>query len=93
MEDYVVFEIKNIHVMQGVLRIWDTYLSEGSSFASLHTYLCAAIILKFKKEILALESQELMYFLQHLPLEAWDLGTFIQQKLYLLSSPRGTLVC
>eukprot|EP01127_Copromyxa_protea_P001699 TRINITY_DN11630_c0_g1_i1.p1 TRINITY_DN11630_c0_g1~~TRINITY_DN11630_c0_g1_i1.p1 ORF type:complete len:551 (+),score=94.03 TRINITY_DN11630_c0_g1_i1:31-1683(+) len=58
-----------------IMRIWDTYFSEESSFASLHTYLCAAIIIHFKTEIKNLkETQDLMYYLQHLPLENWSLG-------------------
>lgn len=54
-----------------VIRTWDTYISEGDSFPSFHTYVCASILITFSEEIRSKDFQEAMIFLQNLPTNNW----------------------
>lgn len=54
-----------------IIRLWDTYLAEQQQFPVLHTYVCAAMLLKFSHEIQARDFQGLMIFLQNLPTQGW----------------------
>jgi hypothetical protein len=58
-----------------IVRTWDTYLSddtvEGAGFAKFHTYVCAAFLCHWSKQLRQLDFQEIMLFLQHLPTDAW----------------------
>jgi len=49
-----------------VLRIWDSFISEGN-FSSLQLYVCAALIFKFSEKIRNLSHTDLIVFLQMLP--------------------------
>ncbi|XP_018322262.1 TBC1 domain family member 22B isoform X2 [Agrilus planipennis] len=54
------------------IRLWDTYLAEGDSFASFQLYVCAAFLL-YWRDMLLLETdfQGLMLLLQNLPTQDW----------------------
>jgi hypothetical protein len=55
-----------------VIRLWDSYLSEQDGFATLHVYVCAALLTKFSDNIRSLkEFQDILVFLQNLPTEKW----------------------
>ncbi|KAF6259561.1 rab-GTPase-TBC domain-containing protein [Scenedesmus sp. NREL 46B-D3] len=54
------------------IRLWDTYLAEGGRFADFLVYVCAAFLACWQKDILGLEFQELMMFLQKLPTQDWQ---------------------
>lgn len=54
-----------------VIRIWDTYISEGDLFPSFHTYVCASLLITFSAEIRQKDFQEAMIFLQNLPTNDW----------------------
>eukprot|EP01135_Chromosphaera_perkinsii_P012462 Nk52_evm73s2657 gene=Nk52_evmTU73s2657 len=55
-----------------IIRVWDTYLSEGDGFASLHLYVCAAFLARWSKEILQLDDfQSIMLFIQNLDTKDW----------------------
>ncbi|KAJ1895771.1 GTPase-activating protein, partial [Kickxella alabastrina] len=57
-----------------VVRVWDTYLAEGGGaqgFSAFHTYVCAAFLLRWSKELRAMDFQEIMVFLQRPPTAAW----------------------
>mmetsp|Transcript_20219 Transcript_20219/g.51667 ORF Transcript_20219/g.51667 Transcript_20219/m.51667 type:complete len:470 (+) Transcript_20219:261-1670(+) len=54
-----------------IIRLWDTYLAEGKAFASLHVYVCAALMNKLKKELMSMDFQEMIVYIQHLPTEKW----------------------
>lgn len=56
-----------------VIRIWDTYISEGDSFPSFHTYVCASLLITFSEEIRGKDFQEAMIFLQNLPTRNWSI--------------------
>ncbi|KAI7878762.1 RabGAP/TBC [Lichtheimia hyalospora FSU 10163] len=60
--------------MQCTVRMWDTYLAEGSSdgFSEFHVYVCAAFLAKWSKQLLKLDFQGTMVFLQQLPTQAWQ---------------------
>ncbi|KAM3833377.1 TBC1 domain family member 22A isoform 1-T1 [Vipera latastei] len=54
------------------IRLWDTYQSEPEGFSHFHLYVCAAFLVRWKKEILEEKDfQELLIFLQNLPTMHW----------------------
>jgi len=53
-------------------RLWDTYFSEGSDFATFHIYVCAAFLLHYSKDVKEMEFSDMITFLQHLPTDTWD---------------------
>ncbi|EGZ09200.1 hypothetical protein PHYSODRAFT_318886 [Phytophthora sojae] len=57
--------------LDGIVRIWDTYLCEDSGFESFHVYVCAAILMTFGEALKTLEFQDLVLFLQSLPTKDW----------------------
>jgi len=60
------FSIKN------VIRMWDTYVSEGQKgFSEFHVYVCSALLDKYNTQILKMDFQEIMMFLQALPTKDW----------------------
>ena len=55
-----------------IQRLWDAYLSEGpDGFKSLHPYICAAFLLKWRRELQLLEFQDIIVFLQKPPTANW----------------------
>ncbi|XP_077194362.1 TBC1 domain family member 22A isoform X2 [Paroedura picta] len=55
------------------IRLWDTYQSEPEGFSHFHLYVCAAFLVRWKKEILEEKDfQELLMFLQNLPTMHWE---------------------
>uniref|UniRef100_A0A8D2B0M8 TBC1 domain family member 22A n=1 Tax=Sciurus vulgaris TaxID=55149 RepID=A0A8D2B0M8_SCIVU len=54
------------------VRLWDTYQSEPEGFSHFHLYVCAAFLVRWRKEILEeRDFQELLLFLQNLPTARW----------------------
>ncbi|XP_007502573.1 TBC1 domain family member 22A isoform X1 [Monodelphis domestica] len=54
------------------VRLWDTYQSEPEGFSHFHLYVCAAFLVRWRKEILEEKDfQELLIFLQNLPTAHW----------------------
>ncbi|NXY82402.1 TB22A protein, partial [Alcedo cyanopectus] len=54
------------------IRLWDTYQSEPEGFSHFHLYVCAAFLVRWRKEILEEKDfQELLIFLQNLPTVEW----------------------
>lgn len=54
-----------------IVRVWDTYLAETDGFATFHVYVCAALLVSFSDELLEMDFQDLVMFLQNLPTEKW----------------------
>lgn len=54
-----------------IVRVWDTYLAEAEGFAVFHVYVCAALLVSFSDELLEMEFQDLVMFLQNLPTQRW----------------------
>jgi len=75
--------------MDCCLRLWDSYLAapDGHGF-SLHSFVCLAILENCQADLIELENQELMAFLQHLP--SFDMERIILQAQYLAHDFRNT---
>eukprot|EP01126_Amoeba_proteus_P057535 TRINITY_DN7329_c0_g1_i2.p1 TRINITY_DN7329_c0_g1~~TRINITY_DN7329_c0_g1_i2.p1 ORF type:complete len:513 (+),score=111.68 TRINITY_DN7329_c0_g1_i2:273-1811(+) len=54
-----------------VMRVWDTYLSEGEGFPSLHVYLCTAFLMNWSTELRKRDFNSMMPFIQNLPTKNW----------------------
>jgi len=57
--------------LQNIIRMWDTYICETNGFSEFHTYVCAALLVKWSKELKTKEFQDIVIFLQHIPTEDW----------------------
>ncbi|KAJ2217224.1 GTPase-activating protein [Coemansia sp. RSA 487] len=57
--------------LASTIRMWDTYLAEPDGFSDFHTYVCAAFLLKWTKDLQKLDFQKIMMFLQSPPTESW----------------------
>ncbi|KAK9455558.1 rab-GTPase-TBC domain-containing protein [Dipodascopsis uninucleata] len=58
--------------VQNTIRMWDTYMAEGSTgFSEFHLYVCAAFLVKWSSQIQTMDFQEIMMFLQSLPTKDW----------------------
>lgn len=58
--------------LQCIMRLWDTYFSEGDGgFENFHVYVCAAFLCQFSAEIQEMEFDELFGFMQNTPTEDW----------------------
>ncbi|KAK4510963.1 GTPase-activating protein [Mucor velutinosus] len=60
--------------LMSTIRMWDTYLAEGSSegFSEFHVYVCAAFLVKWSNQLQKLDFQGVMIFLQQLPTQGWQ---------------------
>ncbi|KAJ1722378.1 GTPase-activating protein [Coemansia erecta] len=55
------------------VRMWDTYLAEeDQGFARFHIYVCAALLLKWSKQLMLMDFAQIMVFLQRPPSLMWD---------------------
>lgn len=58
--------------VKNIIRMWDTYLAEGSTgFSEFHLYVCAAFLVKWSSALQTMDFQETMMFLQALPTRDW----------------------
>jgi len=57
--------------LQNIIRMWDTYICETNGFSEFHTYVCAALLVKWSKELQTKEFQDIVIFLQHIPTKDW----------------------
>ncbi|KAK9461526.1 rab-GTPase-TBC domain-containing protein [Lipomyces oligophaga] len=58
--------------VKNTIRMWDTYMAEGSTgFSEFHLYVCAAFLVKWSMQIQTMDFQEIMMFLQSLPTQNW----------------------
>lgn len=55
-----------------VIRLWDTYLSEGNGgFEDFHVYVCASFLVHFSSELQEMGFDELFQFMQNMPTQDW----------------------
>lgn len=54
-----------------VVKLWDALLAEEDGMADLHVYFCAALIIRFRAELLSKGFEDCIMFLQHLPTDDW----------------------
>ncbi|ORX34797.1 rab-GTPase-TBC domain-domain-containing protein [Kockovaella imperatae] len=58
--------------VKGTIRMWDTYLAEGTdAFSQFHLYVCSALLVKFSDRLREMDFQEMIIFLQCLPTSSW----------------------
>jgi TBC1 domain family member 2 len=53
------------------IRLWDTYLSEGSALKGFLVYVLSSFLLSWAPELKKMEFQEIIMFLQHCPTKQW----------------------
>jgi len=82
-----------------ILRLWDTYLCQGlkDGFNIFHVYVCAAILLKFSKELQTKDQfQDIILYLQDLPTTDWGESeveiVLAQAWVYLNQFKKGLIV-
>ncbi len=74
-----------------IVRVWDTYLSEPDGFALFHVFVCAALLVSFSDQLMEMDFQDLVMFLQRLPTQDWttkDIDVLLSQA-YLWKSIFG----
>lgn len=72
----------------GIIRIWDTELSEDNGFEVFHVFLCAAFLFRFSEQLRKLPFQDLVLYLQDLPTRDWtanDIEPLLSQAHVLRS--------
>ncbi|KAL4939647.1 hypothetical protein BDV06DRAFT_198421 [Aspergillus oleicola] len=57
--------------VQNTIRMWDTYMAEEQGFSRFHLYVCAAFLVKWTDQLVRMDFQEIMMFLQALPTRDW----------------------
>ncbi|KAJ6113753.1 hypothetical protein N7523_007070 [Penicillium sp. IBT 18751x] len=57
--------------IKNTIRMWDTYMAEEQGFSRFHLYVCAAFLVKWTDQLLKMDFQEIMMFLQALPTKDW----------------------
>ncbi|KAL5632160.1 hypothetical protein ACGC1H_000240 [Rhizoctonia solani] len=58
--------------VKNTIRMWDTYLAEGTdSFSQFHLYVCSAFLVKWSERLKNMDFQEIIIFLQSLPTQDW----------------------
>eukprot|EP00835_Amoeboradix_gromovi_P000299 NODE_10_length_47437_cov_0.363429.p17 type:complete len:218 gc:universal NODE_10_length_47437_cov_0.363429:21535-20882(-) len=67
-----------------IIRIWDTYLSEGAkdAFSNFHLYVCASFLQRFKEKILKNDFVGIMTILQNPDTKTWtsrDIESMLSQ--------------
>jgi len=54
--------------VKSIIRMWDTYLAEGTdSFSEFHLYVCLAFLVKWSEKLRSMDFQGIIMFLQSLP--------------------------
>ncbi|KAI0630103.1 RabGAP/TBC [Trametes polyzona] len=58
--------------VQNTIRMWDTYLAEGTdAFSQFHLYVCSAFLVRWSKKLQEMDFQGIIMFLQSLPTQDW----------------------
>ncbi|KAJ5214813.1 hypothetical protein N7468_010492 [Penicillium chermesinum] len=57
--------------IKNTIRMWDTYMAEEQGFSRFHLYVCAAFLVKWTDQLVKMDFQEVMMFLQALPTKDW----------------------
>ncbi|OSC97452.1 RabGAP/TBC [Trametes coccinea BRFM310] len=59
--------------VQNTIRMWDTYLAEGTdAFSQFHLYVCSAFLVRWSKKLQEMDFQGIIMFLQSLPTQGWS---------------------
>ncbi|KAL8947768.1 MAG: hypothetical protein Q9222_005989 [Ikaeria aurantiellina] len=76
-----------------IIRMWDTYLAEEQGFSDFHLYVCAAFLVKWSEQLVRMEFQDIMMFLQALPTAGWtekDVELLLSEAFIWQSLFRGS---
>ena len=68
-----------------VLRLWDSYLTEGNMMADFHIFVCCAFLEVFSKDIKRCEGFDTtLIFIQKIPTDQWHQihGDFLARRAY-----------
>ncbi|KZF20090.1 RabGAP/TBC [Xylona heveae TC161] len=79
--------------VKNTIRMWDTYLAEDQGFSEFHIYVCAAFLVKWSEQLLKMDFQEIMMFLQALPTRDWtekDIELLLSEAFIWQSLFRGS---
>jgi len=72
-----------------IIRLWDTYLSEGEGgFETFHVYVCAAFLCQFSGTLRGMQFDELFGFMQNIPTSNWGDGELeiVLSQAFVLST-------
>ncbi|KAH7888697.1 rab-GTPase-TBC domain-containing protein [Phlebopus sp. FC_14] len=59
--------------VQNTIRMWDTYLAEGTdAFSQFHLYVCSAFLVKWSAKLRQMDFQGIIMFLQSPPTQEWS---------------------
>ncbi|KAK0660252.1 GTPase-activating protein gyp1 [Lasiodiplodia hormozganensis] len=79
--------------VKNTIRMWDTYLAEERGFSDFHLYVCAAFLVKWTDQLVKMDFQEIMMFLQSLPTRSWtekDIELLLSEAFIWQSLFRGS---
>ncbi|KAL1646318.1 GTPase-activating protein [Diplodia intermedia] len=79
--------------VKNTIRMWDTYLAEERGFSDFHLYVCAAFLVKWSDQLVKMDFQEIMMFLQSLPTRSWtekDIELLLSEAFIWQSLFRGS---
>jgi len=75
--------------LEGIIRLWDTYLSEGDGgFETFHVYVCASFLCQFSGQLQTMEFDEVFAFMQNMPTGDWNDGKIeiVLSQAFVLST-------
>lgn len=79
--------------VRNTIRMWDTYMAEDQGFSDFHLYVCAAFLVKWSEQLMKMDFQEIMMFLQALPTRDWtekDIELLLSEAYIWQSLFRGS---
>ncbi|KAI9756013.1 MAG: Nucleolar protein 58 [Chaenotheca gracillima] len=79
--------------VKNTIRMWDTYMAEEQGFSEFHLYVCAAFLVKWSEQLVKMDFQEVMMFLQALPTRGWtekDIELLLSEAFIWQSLFRGS---
>lgn len=79
--------------VKNTIRMWDTYMAEEQGFSEFHLYVCAAFLVKWSEQLVKMDFQETMMFLQALPTRDWtekDIELLLSEAFIWQSLFRGS---
>ncbi|KAJ9627404.1 GTPase-activating protein [Knufia peltigerae] len=79
--------------IKNVIRMWDTYMAEENGFSQFHLYVCAAFLVKWSEQLMKMNFQEILMFLQALPTREWtekDIELLLSEAFIWQSLFRGS---
>lgn len=58
--------------LEAIIRLWDTYIAEGTGgFSEFHIYVCAVFLVYWSERLRFMDFQQILVFLQAVPTEDW----------------------